>query len=200
MSETPPTAPPQVADLAEACIRQVRDALGFSLDYSTETLPVLDHYLIEHAAGLKTGTLELVASIAGAYFGEVVRHRLGHVRWHCPEGDYPGFRLEFEPFFLWFNPLGAAMEAIAKEPVQDWNADFQVLDEARQPVAQSLEATEVGPEDYFKLSIRLEALEQVADLLGGLEEKQQKLRHFGPDVYRAAAGDQSPKAGGQPPS
>jgi hypothetical protein len=39
------SAPPAVAELAEACVRFVRAAVGVSLDFRPETLPLLDHYL-----------------------------------------------------------------------------------------------------------------------------------------------------------
>src|SRR5687767_15165113 len=41
-------APPAIQDLADACIRYVERAVGVRLDYTLETLPLLDHYL-EHA-------------------------------------------------------------------------------------------------------------------------------------------------------
>jgi len=190
MSETsiaPP--PPEVHELAQACVGFVQQALGFALDYTAETLPVLDHHLRDQMREAGSAA-DLVTAAAGAYFGEVVRRRIMGARWHSPAGEYRAWRLEFEPFFLWFNPLGNAVEAASGEASDGWNAHFQVLDEARGEVERSLAAApELSEEDYFTLSMRLEVLEQVADLLGGLEVKQGKLRHFGPDVYRAAAGD-----------
>ena len=186
-SQTPP--PSEVSDLAAACVRFVQGALDFTLDYSAETLPVLDHYLREQVRSAHAEATDLVASAAGAYFGEVVRRRIAGARWHCPAGDYASFRLEWEPFFLWLNPLGAAHEALAGTEVEGSNAHFQVLDEARSEVERSLAAS--GPvrgDDFYRLSVRLEALEQVADVLIGLEQKQPKPRHFGPEVYAAASG------------
>jgi hypothetical protein len=180
----------EVTDLAESCVRFVHEALGLTLDFTAETLPVLDHYLREHARGAKDEVMELLAVPAGAYFGEVVRRRLEGARWHAPAGDYAGHRLEFEPFFLSFNPIGVAMEVLSKADVPGWGAHFQVLDEARALLAQALAAnSEVEAEDYYTLSMRLETLDQVVDLLIALEQKQPKRRLFGPDVYRAAAGD-----------
>jgi hypothetical protein len=191
MSETIAIAPPppEVHELAQACVGFVQQALGFTLDYAAETLPVLDHFLRGQVREAGAAA-ELVTSAAGAYFGEVVRRRMSGARWHSPAGEYRGWRLEFEPFFLWFNPLGAAIEAASGEAHDGWNAHFQVLDEARAEAERSLAAAaEVRAEDYFTLSLRFEALEQIADVLGALETKQAKPRHFGPEVYRAAAGE-----------
>jgi hypothetical protein len=182
-------APAAVADLAESCVRFVKQAVGLELDYTPETLPVLDHYLREKVAGTLPELVELIAAASGAYFGEVVRRSVPGARWHSPEGDHPGHRLEFEPFFLCFNPLGVAMEVLAQDDVSDWGTHFQVLDEAREPVARSLATVEdVPPEDYYTFSMRLEVLQQIADVLGGLESAQPSPRRFGREVYAVASG------------
>jgi hypothetical protein len=104
--------------------------------------------------------------------------------------DPAGYRLEFDPFFLCFNPIGVAMEVIAGDDVSDWGAHFQVLDDARAAVAQSLATVEdVAAEDYYTFSMRLEVLQQVADVLGGLETTQPTPRRFGREIYAAATGD-----------
>jgi hypothetical protein len=180
----------EVTDLAASCVRFVNEALGLTLDYTPDTLPILDHHLREGGRLAKAEIQQLLAPAAGAYFGEVVRRAMPGVRWHSPDGDYPGHRLEFEAFFLCFNPMGVVMEVLTMAEAVGWGAHFQVLDEARELLARALQANEgVPPEDYYTLSVRFETLEQIADLLGALESRQPKPRHFGPDVYRAAAGD-----------
>jgi hypothetical protein len=197
LSTEPDKTPSEVADLAASCVRFVNEALGLTLDYTPDTLPILDHHLREGGRQAKSEIQQLLASAAGAYFGEVVRRAMQGARWHSPRGDYPGHRLEFEAFFLCFNPMGVAMEVLIMGEAVGWGAHFQVLDEAREPLAQVLEAKQaVPPEDYYTLSMRFEALEQVADLLGALESRQPKPRHFGPEVYRAACGEPA----GQGPS
>jgi hypothetical protein len=199
MTESELAQPPdEVAELAEACVRFVKDALGLTLDYTPETLPILDHYMQERVAGAKPEIAELIAPSAGAYFGEVVRRTLPGAHWHSPGGEYSAYRLEFEPFFLCFNPIGVAMEVLAVDDVPGVGANFQVLDEARPAVHQALEQNEmVRPEDYYTFSMRLEVLHQVADVLSGLESAQPTPRRFGPEVYAAASGRKEPSA---PPS
>jgi catechol 2,3-dioxygenase-like lactoylglutathione lyase family enzyme len=182
-------APDEVRDLAEACIRFVREALGLELDYTHETLPVLDHYLKERAADAQAEVQELIAPAAGAYFGEVVRRVMSGARWYAPVGDYRVQRIEFDAFFLTFNPTGVAMEVVSGQDADGWGAHFHVLDEARPAVSASLESTaDVDTTDYYTLSLRLEVLQQIADVLLSLEHQQPNPRHFGPDVYRAAEG------------
>jgi hypothetical protein len=190
--------PDDIAELAQACMRFVKDALGMELDYEPETLPILDHYLQERAAGAKPEVAELIGPAAGAYFGEVVRRTLRGARWHNPAGDYAQYRLEYEPFFLCFNPIGVALEVLEGDDVPDVGAHFQVLDDARQAVHESLENTEqVRPEDYYTFSVRLEVLQQIAGVLSAIESAQPAPRHFGPEVYAAANGQREQSA---PPS
>ena len=190
-------APSEILDLAQACVRYVRDALGFELDFTPETLPVLDHYLRQSVRGSGPEAIELMARVAGAYFGELVRRRLSGTRWAQAEDDARRQRLEFERFFLCFNPIGAALEAIAGEPSEGWHAHFQVLDDARIAVSAVLEAgAEVPEEDFFTLAMRLETLEQVADLVSGIEAARGEIRSFGPEVYRALF--EPPEAGDAP--
>jgi hypothetical protein len=178
-------------------VRFVREAVGLALDYTSDTLPILDHYLKEGARGAKSEVRELLVPAAGAYFGEVIRKSMEGVRWHAPEDDYPAYRLEFEAFFLCFNPLGVALEVMLEEDQPDWGAHFQMLDEATEPVRQVLaRSPEVAPRDYYTLSVRFEIIEQVADLLSAMESTQKPPRRFGPDIYRVANG--RPSGRGQP--
>ncbi|MFI5307937.1 MAG: DUF6278 family protein [Polyangiales bacterium] len=193
----PAPPPTEIADLADSCVRFVLDALGLQLDYTPETLPVLDHYLREGARGAKPEVLALLAPAAGAYFGETVRRNMAGARWHCPaESEYRDFRLEFDPFFLCFNPIGVAVEVLTLEDATGFGAHFNVLEEARAPIATALESSEgVDETSYYTFTMRWEALEQVANLLSALESKQAKRRRFGPEVYRAASGETGGSSG-----
>jgi hypothetical protein len=186
-AEAPPSV---VADLAEACVRFVKDAIGIDLDYSADTLPVLDHYVRARAGEATDAIVDLLAPAAGAYFGEVARRGMPGVRWHVAGDAYPAYRLEFEAFYLCFNPIGVAVEVITRADAGDWNAHFAVLDDARQTVETALARNPVVEEDdYYTFSVRHEVLQQVAALLGALETRARERRSFGPDVYRAAQGE-----------
>jgi hypothetical protein len=186
-----------VVELAEACVRFVKEALGLELDYTPETLPILDHYLRERGQDAEEGVFELLAPAAGAYFGELARVTMPGAQWHAPvdasgEPDYEGHRIEFERFFLAFNPIGVALEMLSGEEVPGFGAHFQLLDDARPLVEQALEASaDVTSEDYYTLSVRFEVLEQVADLVSALEAQHKEPRRFDHDVYAAARGDGS---------
>src|SRR5580692_3082379 len=72
-------APPQVAELAAACVRFVRARYGATLDFEPDTLSFVDHWVREARTELKERPelAELVQSAAGAYLGEVIRREFG---------------------------------------------------------------------------------------------------------------------------
>jgi hypothetical protein len=185
-------APPEpIGELSEACVRYVKEALGFELDFSPETLPIVDHYLRECAHDLGAEGVALLAPVAGAYFGEVVRRALGGARWYCAGEEHRRYRLEFERVFLCFNPLGVAAEVISQADEGDWAAHLQLLPEAREAVEGALQqGGEVRLEDYYSFSVRLETLQSVLDVLAGLESAREgPPRTFNSAVYAAATGE-----------
>lgn len=191
---TPGNEPPTgIGDLARSCVRFVKDALGIELDYSSDTLPVLDHYIRSRLEVSGDEILGLLAPTTGAYFGEVVRRGMAGARWHTAGELYPSYRLEFEPFYLCFNPIGIAVEVITRMDAGDWSAHFSMLDEARATVEHALDQNpSVEEDDYYTFSVRFEVLQQVAELLGAIESRLPGPRRtFGPEVYRAAHGERS---------
>lgn len=122
-------APGPVADLAEGCVRFVEKALGVRLDYTPETLPVLDHYLAEARgdAAAHEETLDLLAQAGGAYFGEVIRRK--HPSWWRMDSDDPmQWRVELEAVYLAFSPMLFVREALLR-PVEPEAAEERPRDE-----------------------------------------------------------------------
>jgi hypothetical protein len=187
------SAPELILELSDACVRFVERAIGIRLDYTADTLPILDHYLQSAASVDRDEIINLVGPAAGAYFGEVVRLQLGAKRWHL-EDEHEGWRLEFEHVFLTFNPVGAALEAIWRHEVEGYGANVAVLPEADASVKDSLERMgDVRPDDYFRLAVRFEVIEQVAELLTEIAaHKNETHRRFGPEVYAAFRERSSP--------
>lgn len=173
-------------DLAHACVAAVQRSLGIELDFTQDTLPILDHY-VSMAQGTKAEVIELLAPMAGAYFGEVVRRTVGAARWHAPGMDYHQYRLEFENAFLHFNPLGMVVESIMKAPVEGWMAHLQMLPRDREPVQASLDALGgVRDIDYYRLTVRFEAIEQVYLVLSHLAlSAGEDTPFFSHEVYEA---------------
>jgi hypothetical protein len=167
--------PVRVREYAAQAVEYVRRALGMTLEYDSDTLPVLDHYL-RTVAGAQTETLELVITTAGCYFGEVVRRRLGG-RWELTgrvevDGeDQPPRSNEAEwrvvlPTGLNFSPLGFVASAIAQSDVEEFDSEFDAPARMRPYVQQTLARMgEVPLEDYYSLCNRLDTLEHVHEVL-----------------------------------
>ena len=186
--------PPQIADWAETCRDFVKKTLALELDYTPETLPILDHYLRTRAERTTDEVRDLLTPPLGAYFGEVVRRSMQGVRWHAPGDEYENYRLEFDGVFLHFNPLGVAAEALDGDDVEGFGANFQILDESRSTVEEALARNDaVTGEDYYSFTIRYETLELVVSVLLAYESQHTaQPRRFGRDVYRAASGEIGP--------
>lgn len=180
-----PAAPGSILDLAAAGAEYVQRAVSVEVDYGPETLPLVDHYARTFPPDAKPDVLALVIPALGAYFGEVVRRTLGHCRWHVGTDDHLGTRLEFEECFLHFNPMGMAVEAVMRREIAGSGAHLGLLDEDRQAVADALERTgAVRDDDYWRLSVRYEVLEQALSVLEARAlSRGESGRRFGPEVY-----------------
>lgn len=105
-------SPPEIVELAEACVRFVHRVTNVTLDYTLETLPVLDHYIRDaaSAAADKEEARDVVVLAAGAYFGELVRRR--YASWWRLEEGTAFARIEFATMFLAFSPMEMARDAV----------------------------------------------------------------------------------------
>ncbi len=159
-------APPRVHEYAEQVVTYVQRALGVKLEYDSDTLPILDHYLRtvqETAATAQPATLQLVIVTAGAYFGEVVRRRLGG-RWELGPEDI-AWRMVL-PTGLNFAPAGFAAAAIAQADLDDVDSELDAPPRMKPHVQQALARMgEVSVDDYYSLCGRLDTLEHIHEVL-----------------------------------
>jgi hypothetical protein len=199
-------APEHVLELAGACVAAVTNALHIELDFTQETLPILDHY-ISQAKGPREEVLGLIAPMCGAYFGEVVRRTLGPARWHAPRAatavdtdaddaaggidPYPEYRLEFESIFLHFNPIGMALEALVLQPVDGFGSNLGLLARERIAVEKAVELFgDVRDDDYYRLTIRYEVIEQVVETLRSVKNDERPPA-FTSDIYAKSIAESS---------
>jgi hypothetical protein len=159
------TVPARVSEYADQAVEYVRRALGLTLEYDSDTLPVLDHYLrtLSEISSEQPATVALVVTTAGAYFGEVVRRRLGG-RWEIGGEDIE-WRVVL-PTGLNFAPAGFVAAAIAMADLDDLDSEFDAPPRMRPYVQRALERMgEVSVEDYYSLCGRLDTLEHVHEVL-----------------------------------
>ena len=158
--------PPRVREYAEQVVTYVKKALGVALEYDSNTLPILDHYLrtVQETAGTsQVETLQLVIATGGAYFGEVVRRHLGG-RWELNTEDIQ-WRMVL-PTGLNFAPAGFVAAAIAQADLDDLDSELDAPPRMKPYVEQALQRMgEVSVEDYYSLCGRLDTLEHIHEVL-----------------------------------
>jgi hypothetical protein len=166
--------PEAVLELAEACRRFVKSALGVELDYEPETLSLLDHYVEQArtAAVLRPETLNVIARSVGAYFGEVVRRR--HTSWWHLEGEDPTYwQVQFEPVYLALSPIALIYDSLLRadrEPVGDDEgaplSQLELEEEDRAAVGARLaDLPPVSDVEFYALSTRLEVIDIAVDAM-----------------------------------
>jgi len=155
-------APPRVREYADQAVAYVQRALGIKLEYDSDTLPVLDHYLRTVPAD-QPAALKLVIATSGAYFGEVIRRRLGG-RWEAG-GDEAEWRVVL-PTGIHFSPAGCVAAAIARSDLDDFDSEIGAPPRMLPYVQQALARMgEVSVDDYYSLCGRLDTLEHVHEVL-----------------------------------
>ena len=186
-------SPENVLELARACEKYVVQALGFQLDYTIETLPVLDQYTreVKGPISARPELLPLLGHAVGAYFGEVLC-RSASAFWRLPSTNVVDWQVCMRQTFLWFNPIGAAYDALTAGNQHDGpSSQLRVAPEDRSLVQARLERLEHVPEDeYFLLSTRVEVIELVCEeLCRQMEERGYSDTTFDESDYEA---EQSP--------
>lgn len=166
MAEHKIAPPPRhIAELALSCVEYVRRSVEATLDWTPDTLPFVDAWLQQSRGEKRPELMQLVAPTAGAYFGEVLR-RVYPARWVAPEGAPATWRLEFEGCFLYFNPVGMAVEAMQHEDTEGLGATIAIADDLVDDLRERLEATApVRIEDYYRLTTRYEVIDQIVSFL-----------------------------------
>lgn len=169
MESTSIDAPPRVAEFARQTVEYVRRAIGLELAYDSDTLPLLDHYL-RSVPDNQPATVELVATTSGAYFGEVVRRRMGG-RWDTSAEDVTEWRVIL-PTGINFAPAGFVAAAIVRAELDDLDTTLdappRMLPYLEQTLARMGEVTE---DDYYSLCGRLDTLEHVHEVLVAVAAK-----------------------------
>ena len=163
------TSPPTVLEYAARAVEYVQRALGLPLEYDSDTLPLLDHYLGTVPTD-QPAALELVVATSGAYFGEVVRRRLGG-RWESTGEEVSEWRVIL-PTGVEFSPAGFVAAAIARDEVDDFDTALDAPPRMRPYLAEALaRMSDVAEEDYYSLCGRLDTLEHVHEVLVAVAAK-----------------------------
>lgn len=155
---------PSVAqELAAACVRFVATKYKVALDFSPDTLSLVDQYVQDaRKEGVTAETLPVVEGAVGAYLGEVIRRAHGGF-WDC-DGDPETWRVMMRHVFLSIHPVAMAREALTLE--HDPRAHL-ATDPAEQEALEARLAAlgEVEEEEYFAPTTRFDVVEIAVEAL-----------------------------------
>lgn len=179
-------APQPVAELAASCVRFVTSKYKVPLDFTPDTLSLLDQYLRDARADVaaRPETVDLVTAAAGAYLGEVIRLRFGGY-WQAT-GDHSAWRVLLSHVYLAFNPIGMAREALLVTDQEGWHAHFETDPGEREVVEARLRGLpEVDEDEYFAPTTRYEVVNVAYEALRAyMRENGTSDVRFVPDDYR----------------
>lgn len=175
-------------ELSTGFRHQVERALQVQLDDSPTSLAFVDHHLKQAHAEDRAPIIGLLAAGAGAFYGELVRARMGGT-WIGEGRDPRRLRLLLAPTFLHFSPIDQAIEAIAgtsvepdderipegppfdpafhlrPPPPEGFEADDGVEDDASWLQARLAELSPVPEDQFYSLTCRFETLQLMLELL-----------------------------------
>ncbi len=154
-------SPREVAELAARMVAYVESSEGIALEFDSETLPILDHYL-KGVADASAETSELIAVCAGAYFGEVVRRCIGG-QWQTAAAEAIKWRLVL-PGGMWFLPAHVVLATIHQS--DDYNDNLNPPAKMVKTASGILARMgDVNASDYYSLCGRFDTLEHLQAVL-----------------------------------
>ncbi len=155
--------PARIAEFVTRALDAVRNSVGLELEFDSDTLPLLDHYLRETPSS-SPETAALIAAMAGAYFGEAVRQSLGG-SWQSEKLDPDQWRIVL-PGGLSFSPVRLALAAILEDEKGDGHGDFQAPPQLMVELEAALERMgSVTTAEYYLLSCRFDTLEHLQEVM-----------------------------------
>lgn len=163
---SPTDAPENILELAAACDRFVQSKYGVPLDFTGDTLSLVDQYVRDARESVKKdpATFDLVAFAIGGYLGETMRRTFGG-EWFV-EGEPRQYRLYFTRVKLATNPLGLAREALLGAEDEDFPSAFVVDPLYKSFVEERLKDVQpVSVDEYFLPSTRFDTAAFIVELL-----------------------------------
>lgn len=185
-----------MAEATTACLDYVQRATGMMLDFTPETLGVLDHYAttVRKELAQRPELGPLVARALGAYFGEVLRARFPSF-WRVPSQNVHDWQLCSSVALLWFNPVGVGFDALyGTDEHEGPRSNLRVAPEDRQALAERLEAMPpVSEDEYYLFTTRFEVIEASLEMLRArLEQTGYGGTEFTEEDYAVELGPQDP--------
>jgi hypothetical protein len=161
----------RINTLSERFVTHVKHRFDLKLDYSENTLSVLDHFVravvmeesgsskLPPGHGKRTQLIHLLAPTMGAYFGEVLCRAFA-CHWSFESEDPIGWLIKFDHVPLWLNPAGAAAEALMEQSIESWKGGVTTSPEETEALKERLAAAPpVAEDEFFCVATRFEVLQ-----------------------------------------
>jgi hypothetical protein len=177
MNEKNHASPQEAQIIAERCVEHVRNRHEVELDYTSNTLSVIDFFIRDVVAEECGGTapppgdsrrahlVHLLGSTVGVYFGELLC-RTFPCRWRISGEEPENWLIEFDHVPLRFNPTIASVEAFTEQEAAGLG---QVLITEPMEVETLIERLSVAPpvpaDEFFSLTTRFEVLQIAVEWL-----------------------------------
>lgn len=182
-------APDEIAELCAQCVAYVKRAVGLELDFTPDTLSILDHYvsLVRTSIEERPALLHLVANSVGAYFGEMVRQKYDGF-WLTESPDVQEWCVCTRSVYFKFNPVGVVHESIAQNSTHPGpGGEFHLAPDERNLIQERLAAVPaVAADQYYLLSTRMEAIEIVIETLRVVANPEGQVLGFEAEDYESS--------------
>jgi hypothetical protein len=167
-NDVAPAIPETVHELAVNCVQFVQAAVGMQLDFTHETLPILDHYarIARQEVATRPEAAPLLAQAMGAYFGQVVAAELTGF-WRAVDADTNQWLLCLQPVFLALNPVGVGFDVLfCGTDHAGPSSELRLAQQDREMVELRIAALpETSEEDYFTFSTRFDVVQIATEVL-----------------------------------
>ncbi len=158
-----PGCPEMVAEFVRRALDAVRTSTGVGLEFDSDTLPLIDHYVRE-VPSKSPDTAALIAAMVGSYYGETVCQTMGGT-WKVETNDPQQWRVVL-PGGLSFAPVPLALSAILEDESGMGDPDFQAVPALMVELERVMEGMgTVTRYEYFSLSCRYDTLEHLQESL-----------------------------------
>jgi hypothetical protein len=169
-NDVAPAIPESVHELAVSCVQFVQAAVGMELDFTHETLPILDHYarIARQEVAARPEAAPLLAQAMGAYFGQVLAAELTGF-WRAVDADTNAWLMCLQPVFLAINPVGVGYDVLFSGTDHAGpSSELRLARTDRELVELRIAALpETSEEDYFTFSTRFDVVQIASEVLRG---------------------------------
>ncbi|MBN2526823.1 MAG: hypothetical protein JXR76_10545 [Deltaproteobacteria bacterium] len=183
MNEFLKELPEEIYRLTERCRTHVFKRFSLDLDFSSDTLSVLDYFVTELVTEENKGTcppaghvsrmnmVHLFAPTLGAYFGALLANQFGG-RFRHTDKDITAWRFEFDSCFIRLNPVAVAASVIAQQEVDGLSAILLSSAKLMPKLQERFDAVpEVLDEDFFSFCTWYESIQIANEFLAEVSLK-----------------------------